>query len=344
MAALERLFATVRSIYRETRRENVSLLATSIAYSAFVSLLPLLALLLVVTAAIGRETLAEQVVELTRGLLAPTAQGMLADALANASARAGASLVGVVTLLWGTLKLFRGLDTAFSEIYDTERTSTFVDQLKDSVVVLSALAFAIVMAVVAGGAFVVFEEHPLVGLVNPVLLVVGLSITFFPIYYVFPDRHLSVGEVLPGVALAAVGWAALEALFQVYVSFSAKEEIYGLLGGVLLLLTWLYLSGFLLLLGGVVNAVLAGRAGAREPDEPAGDRPDGATDGNERDAGSTDADLAERTVSREEYERLRDRYDRLRRDYAELEAERPAPTETGANTRIRGERPEDGDE
>lgn len=338
MVALERLSATVRSIYRETRRENVSLLASSIAYSAFVSLLPLLALLLVVTAAVGQETLAEQVVDLTRGLLAPAAQGMLADALANASARAGASLVGVVTLLWGTLKLFRGLDTAFSAIYETERKSTFLDQLTDSVVVLTAFAFAVVMAVVAGGAFVVFEEHPLVGFVNPILLVVGLSITFFPIYYVFPDRHLSAGEVLPGVTLAAVGWAVLEALFQVYVSFSAREEIYGLLGGVLLLLTWLYLSSFLLLLGGVVNAVLAGRTGEPEPDEPNGDRPDGETDETERDVRSTAADGV---VSREEYERLRERYDRLRRDYAELEAERPAPTR--ANTRIRGERPEDGD-
>ena len=264
--------ATARAIVRGVRRENVSLLAASIAYSAFVSLLPLLAILLFVTLAIGRETLAERVVELTEGVLVPTAQGVLAEALVNASARAGASLVGAVTLLWGTLKVFRGLDVAFSEIYETTGEDSFLDQLKDSFVVFVALAFAVVMAVAAGAVFAIFEDHPFVGLLNPLLIVVGLSVSFFPIYYVFPDLDLSVREVVPGVLTAAVGWTVLQTLFQLYVVLVDGREVYGVLGGILLLLTWLYLGGFLLLLGGVVNAVLAGRDGTdgSPPDGPPG--------------------------------------------------------------------------
>lgn len=330
-SALRDLSSTVRAVVRETRRENVSLLAASIAYSAFVSLIPLLALLLFVTLAVGRETLAERVVELTEGVLVPTAQGVLADALVDASARAGASLVGVVTLLWGTLKVFRGLDVAFSEIYDTGGEQSFLTQLQDSVVVLTALAFAVVMAVAAGAAFAAFEEHPLVGLLNPLLLVVGLSVSFFPVYYVFPDLDLSPREVVPGVLLAAGGWAVLETLFQFYVAVFDKRDVYGVLGGILLLLTWLYLGGFLLLVGGVVNAVLAGRTGPSERGvEDGGPSAEGTR--GERD------DRPERTdgsVSPAEHERLRERYERLRREYDEL-ADRTA---TGASTRVDDGRP-----
>ena len=309
--------ATVRAVVRETRRENVSLLAASIAYSAFVSLLPLLALLLFVTLAVGREALAERVVELTEGVLVPTAQGVLADALVNASARAGASLVGAVTLLWGTLKVFRGLDVAFSEIYDTGNEGSFLDQLKDSFVVFAALTFAVIMAVAAGAAFAVFDEHPLVGLLNPLLLVVGLSAAFFPIYYVFPDLDLSVREVVPGVLLAAVGWAGLETLFQLYVVLVDKRAVYGVLGGILLLLTWLYLSGFLLLLGGVVNAVLAGRTGPDVPGRAPG-TPDESSSRTPRGEPGGGPARADGSVPTAEYERLRERYERLRREYDEL--------------------------
>ena len=325
---LSRVPAPVRAVVRETRRENVSLLAASIAYSAFVSLLPLLAILLFVTLAIGRETLAERVIELTEGILVPTAQGVLSDALANASARAGASLVGAVTLLWGTLKVFRGLDVAFSEIYDTVEEDAFLDRLKDSLVVFVALAFAVIMAVAAGAVFAAFENHPLVAVLNPLLLIVGLSVSFFPIYYVFPDLDLSPREVLPGALLAAVGWTGLQTLFQLYVVLVDKQEVYGVLGGILLLLTWLYLSGFTLLVGGVVNAVLAGRAGTDAPS----DRTPGGEPGD-------DAVWVDGSVPAAEYERLRKRYERLRREYDELASGSASDASVPS-----GERPPDGEE
>lgn len=294
MPVLDRLPPTARSVLRETREQNITLLAASTAYSAFVSLLPLVALLVVVTLVIGQEPLSEEVLTLTRGVLAPAARGVVAEALANTSARAGASLVGVVTLLWGALKLFRGLDAAFSQIYDTPGRGSVLDQLRDSLVVLTALAFAVVVAVAAGGLLTFLEGTPLVGIVAPLFLLVGLALSFFPIYYIFPDRDLSVPEVLPGVAVAAVGWLALEYLFRLYVGFAGSNELYGVLGGVLLLLTWLYLASLLLLLGGVLNAVLGGWTDARAVEESPDDT---------------------------EYERLRARYRRLWREHASLRAE-----------------------
>ncbi|MUV58229.1 YihY/virulence factor BrkB family protein, partial [Halogeometricum sp. CBA1124] len=52
----------------------------------------------------------------------------------------------------------------------------------------------------------------------------------------------------------------LEVGFQVYAANAGRYEAYGVIGGVLLLLTWLYFSGLVVLLGAAVNAVLSNRS------------------------------------------------------------------------------------
>ena len=250
-----------RAVIDEFKAENVTFMAGSIAYQAFASLIPLLILLFFAISLVGDQALAERVTALTRSFLPQNASELLGNAVGGSAGSAGASIIGLVTLLWATLKIFRGLDTAFSEIYDSEAENSFLDQLTDGLVVFLALGVAIVAAGAAGTAFAAFEEVPFIGLLSPLLLVVGLTIAFFPMYYLFPDIEVSLWEVLPGVVVAAVGWTALEALFQVYVSVADKTDAYGVIGAILILLTWLYFSGLVLLLGAVVNAVIAGRAG-----------------------------------------------------------------------------------
>lgn len=259
-----------REVLDEFRTENVTFMAGSIAYQAFVSLLPLLVLVLLAVSTVGDEQVAAQVTSLTQSFLPRAARTLLGNALDGSSGTTGASVIGVVTLLWGSLKIFRGLDTAFSDIYDTEAENSFVDQLVDGLMVFVTVGLAIAAAGVATTVFALFEWIPFIGLLSPLLLVISLTIAFFPIYYLFPDMDVSPRETLPGVAVAAVGWTLLQALFQVYVSFSSKTSAYGILGAILLLLTWLYFAGLVLLLGAVVNAVIAGRVGdeaASSPDE-----------------------------------------------------------------------------
>ncbi|WP_135533782.1 YihY/virulence factor BrkB family protein [Halostella pelagica] len=256
---LRRLLAVVVAVVRVVRRKNITFMAGSIAYNAFVSLLPLLLILFLVVAAVGNDPLALYVVELTERYLTPNAQLLLASALTDRTGQAGLSAISVVTLLWGTLKIFRGLDTAFAELYASEAESTLLDQLRDGFVVLFAVLFAILAAGVAGAAFALFPAVPYVGFLSPLVLVVGLSLAFLPMYYVFPDADVTVREVLPGTVVASVGWALLEALFQVYAAAASTYEVYGTIGAVLLLLTWLYFGGLVLMTGAAVNVVLAGR-------------------------------------------------------------------------------------
>ncbi|PSQ45656.1 YihY/virulence factor BrkB family protein, partial [Halobacteriales archaeon SW_7_68_16] len=174
-----------------------------------------------------------------------------------------ASVVGLVVLVWGALKIFRGLDTAFSEIYETATANTFVDRLRDGAVVLVALVVAVVATVGVTAAFALLtEQGPFLGLLTPVVLVAGLVVAFVPMYYVFPDADVGVRDALPGAVFAAAGWAAFQSLFQMYLSFN-DPSAGSLFGSVIVVVTYLYFSALVLLLGAVINAAAGDHSSGR---------------------------------------------------------------------------------
>lgn len=150
--------------------------------------------------------------------------------------------------------MFRGLDTAFSEIYETTARGSFLGQIKKSLVMLFTLALGAIAMVGTTTVVAFFSSIPFIGVVVPLLLVVGLCNAFFPMYYLFPNIDVAPREVLPGTIVGAVGWAILQVLFQVYVSLSGSGGG-SLIAGILLIVTWLYFTGVVLLLGAAVNAV-----------------------------------------------------------------------------------------
>jgi membrane protein len=256
---LERALVLLRAIVHEARTERLTFMAGSIAYHAFVSLLPLLLLVLAVLARIGDRSLEAAFEEFVATVLTPGASTIFVRELSAASGSAGLSLFGGAVLVWGTLRIFRGLDTAFSSIYETEAENTFADQLSDGVVVLVVFALAILVAVLVESRLS-FGTTGLGWLLQRIVFVGLLSLALFPMYYVFPDSDVGVVEVLPGVLVAAVGLASFETLFQLYARVSANAQDPSVIAGILVLLTWLYFSGLVILLGAAVNAVLSNRS------------------------------------------------------------------------------------
>lgn len=250
----------VRTVFSE---KNVTFLAGSIAYSAFVSLVPLVMFSLLAVTVLGAPELQERIIEVATDSVSPSVGGVIEVMIeqqrgAGAGSTVGASLIGVLTLVWGALKVFRGLDTAFSEIYETTAQESLVGQIKKSLLVLLTLTLGIIAMVGATSIVAFFSSIPFIGVVVPLLLIVGLVVAFFPMYYLFPDINIEPRDVLPGTIVGAVGWAILQVLFQVYVSLSGGGDG-NLIASILLLVTWLYFSGVILLLGAVVNAVAVGR-------------------------------------------------------------------------------------
>ena len=243
----------------EARVEQVTFLAGSVAYHAFVSLVPLLVLVLVLLSALGGLA-PETVFALVAAAMTDGAADVLVTELQRASQSQELSVGGGGVLVWGTLRVFRGLDTAFSDVYDTEAANSFVDQIVDGLVV--SVAFGV--AVVVGGTLQAVIPGDSVGtlwlVANRLALFGGLVVTLFPVYYVFPDAGVSVREVVPGVVVAATGVTVFVSMFGLYVQWSGENPEASALAAVLLFLTWLYVSSLVVLLGAVVNAVLSNRS------------------------------------------------------------------------------------
>ncbi|WP_306053451.1 YihY/virulence factor BrkB family protein [Natronococcus wangiae] len=260
---LRRAGSVARDVVSVVRENNVTFMAGSIAHAAFLSILPLLLLLFIIVGAVGNEYLTEQIVAMAREHLSPAGEGLVFEALTHASDRAGASLIGIASLLWGMLRIFRGINTAFDELYGGDGSS-FPKKMLDGVVV-----FVVILIATVGGGFVTAAfgavDHPLVEAITPFALFVGLTVAFFPMYYVFPDPDLTVREALPGAIVAAAGWVLLEAVFGIYVGLVDTVGTYETLGAVILLLVWLYGNALVLLVGTAVNVVVGDyhRADAR---------------------------------------------------------------------------------
>lgn len=259
MVNASRIIDIGRQVLSEFSEKNVGFMAAGLAYNAFVSLVPVLLLLLLVVNLIGGGLEQRLVTTAQSSLPAPIAD-VIIQIFGSGPTATGASLIGLIVLLWGSLKIFRGLDTAFSEIYETEGANSFTDKLKDGVTVFGGLVIAILATIGVTSFFATFSNViPFLGLLTPLLLVIGLTVAFLPIYYIFPDTDLDWQHVLPGATFAAIGWGVLQGLFQVYLMFTSGGTT-SLFSGVIVVLTWLYFSGLVLLLGAVLNAVLGGYA------------------------------------------------------------------------------------
>ena len=268
MFTLSELASVGKRVGTEFREKNVTFLAGSIAYNAFVSLVPLLLFVVLSLALVGAGW-GEQFLTLVTTTVSPTIGAFIEEVFQQqTSGTAGSSVVGLVVLVWGALKLFRGLDTAFEAIYDVDADTSIVDQIRDGLVVLVSLVLSITATIVATTVFSAFAGAvPYLGLALPLVLTAGLVVAFVPMYYVFPNVDVTVREVLPGALVAATGWALLQGLFQVYVALSTGGSVTSLITGIMLLATWLYFSGVVLLLGVVVNAVVGGYTDGESPSD-----------------------------------------------------------------------------
>jgi len=98
-----------------------------------------------------------------------------------------------------------------------------------------------------------------------VLLVVGCVLCGLAlVYYLAPDAKQHWWWVTPGSVVALTLWLALSFGLRIYVSnFANYSATYGSIGGVILLILWLYLSGVVLLLGAEINAEIEHEAALR---------------------------------------------------------------------------------
>lgn len=159
-------------------------------------------------------------------------------------------------------------------------------------VLLMSVLLALGLALVLTAGFTIFFFGPLAAKLvarhfGMQLLPVTLAIIRWPIvvlaivlatamiYYFAPNVRQSWRWLTPGSVFAVIGWIGTSLLFAFYVNhFGSYNKTYGSIGAVIVLLTWMYLGGLVLLVGGQINAVLkaSGEGVDKKTEEPADKR------------------------------------------------------------------------
>jgi membrane protein len=86
------------------------------------------------------------------------------------------------------------------------------------------------------------------------LALIGLALA---VYLLTPENYLTLRQALPGAIFFSIGWIIATKLFQLYVArYDRYNPTYLALASIIVLLTWMYLTCLLLLLGGKLNAIL----------------------------------------------------------------------------------------
>ena len=249
--------AVVRAVVAIVHERRLMLMAASLAYFAFVSLVPLLLLVVIGLSALQDGRIALDVATYAADVISPRSGGVLIEVVTNATDRESVTVIGVVVLLWGTLLLFRALDDAFGQVYGDHQDSLLLGDLTDALLVFFVVLGAMVAMLGLSVAFSIVLQQRVWGLLGPVVLLIVLSGVFFPMFYLFPDADVSLAQALPGTVFTAAGWTVLQVVYAFYARTAGAGELYGAAGAFLLLLAWLYIGGLVLLIGAVLNAVLA---------------------------------------------------------------------------------------
>jgi membrane protein len=267
-------------------------MAATLAYYALFSLFPLLLVtlsLLGYIAAPGSDVRAD-ILRLAASSLPADAYTIVEDALTNLTANRGrVGIVGFVTLLLSASGFFGALDKSLDRVWGVRAPSQsggfFASVL--STVRDKALAFALVFAsvllvllstianLVIGALLSVASEYtgPAglswadVALAQAVQLgvsFVALMVVLALLYRMLPSTFVAWGDVWPAAALVALLFIMLQRLaVGGVVNLGSSYEGYGVIGGVMLLLFWLYLSLQLLLLGAEFSFAFAEHYGSR---------------------------------------------------------------------------------
>lgn len=213
----------------------------------------------------------------------PSAYGIVVDTFSQITAQSTGKKVtfGLAAALWAASAGFSAIQDSMNAVYRIKETRPYWKVRGSAVListVLSLLVTAILGSLLAGDFFGHFfaahlyhhagkEVMTILFRVAGWVVALGLLMLLFAvIYYWAPDLKQKCWRwMTPGAAIGIIGWALSSFGLRIYLHFfNNYSATYGSLGAVIILLTWFYLTGLMLLLGAQVNSEIEAAATERQ--------------------------------------------------------------------------------
>jgi len=256
---------------RKAMDDQITDLAAALAYYSFLAIPSLLLVSLGVFTLFADADAINSLLERFGRVMPADATDLLGESLRRLNENDGGSLamalVGFILALWSTTGAATAFMRALNRAYDREETRGFVRQRLVAILMVSVMlvAFALVFGLVLGPVLSGWIGGA-IGLENvfgwiwwvaqwPVLIV-GLLAAFATVLYLGPNvEHPRWQFITPGAVFAVIVWLLVSGLFAVYTAtFASYNKAWGSLAAVIVMLTWLWLTGCALLFGAEINA------------------------------------------------------------------------------------------
>jgi membrane protein len=250
------------AIIRNFFADRCTHLAAMVAYYALLSLLPLLAIALALIGAFGRPDDGSTLIHELGRIFPGTSVKNLVDIVKSLQRNATAlGVIGGASLIWTSLGFLSALESALNIIYGLPNRPFVRQKLLVFALVGSGLALVLISLVAATTAQTFLDEHASGLLKQPVwqissALAISTAVTLgftFTVYRLLPNTPVTSREALPGAILATVLLQLSFAVLPVYLNVAQTLPALKAFGGIVLLLTWLYLMGNIVMLGAEVN-------------------------------------------------------------------------------------------
>ena len=270
-------FQILKRTYAESTKDNVNLVAAGVAFYAFLAFVPLLGALVLSYGLVAEPASVVQHVQGLTSVMPAEAAKLIGEQLLSISQTATSKkgfglLLAILVSLYGAMRGATSIITALNIVYGVEENRGFVKTTLLAIAITVGAVVAMIVGMTAVSALGLVERllpfssplvHTLLKIASWVAAAAVVSLVIALVYRYAPNRpNPKWAWLTPGSIAATLLWIAATLGFGFYVSnFGSYNATYGSLGAVVVFLTWLYLSCYILLMGGELNSELEKVAG-----------------------------------------------------------------------------------
>ena len=256
------------------RKDEVTAIGAQLTYYLILSIFPFLIFFLNV---VGHTSLAIETVLDDWIIVLPTETQTLLykviDEIAISSSETLLSL-SIILALWSGSLGISAIIRAINKAYNINRKRNYIRLKLLSLLFTIALValLMIVLATLVFGEVIGNAIFTYIGAINVFyriwknsrkIIALSAMIIIFALLYKYSiapreRRYIKLVHTLPGAIFATIGWIVASGIFSFYVNnFANYSKTYGSLGGVIVLLVWLYITSIMIVLGGEINGTYA---------------------------------------------------------------------------------------
>ena len=258
----------VKEMYYRLMYDEISLLSANLSYYFILSLFPMLIVALALTPyfKIDQQFLLEKIHSFAPGDLGDYLFDMISEVLNNKNNTI--ITVGIVFTLWSASSGIYGIIIAFNNAFRVRDGRIWIVTKLISVVItaLFLVGMFVVLALVVFGkqlTYLLFHKfnldegfYNLWSVLNYSFPILFTFIVFVFLYIMGPNLKLKAISILPGSIFATVSWTLVSRLFGYYIDhFSSYIKTYGTIGAFMAFIIWLYITGYILIIGAEINAI-----------------------------------------------------------------------------------------